>query len=85
MEFETELLIVSARHFKGKSDGKDYYMLDCLTTTEEKNNFIHGYQGVPVFIDEVQYNSILNIFKPLMRHKFIASLSGNRVQYKLKV
>ena len=27
MEFETELLIVSARHFKGKSDGKDYYML----------------------------------------------------------
>ena len=85
MEFEVNLMIVSVRHFQSKDKTKKYYMLDCLTPTEEKTDFIHGYQSVSVFIDEVQYNSILNIFKPLMQHKFIGSVSGNRIQYKLKM
>jgi len=85
MKFETQLIVISVNHFQSKDKTKNYYMLDCITPENESTEYIHGYKTVKVFIDEVQYNSILGTFEPLKKFPFFASVSGDRVKYSLKM
>lgn len=75
--------VYALRTFQSKDRTKQYYTMECITVNKQTTPNFTGLNQITVFIDEAQYNKLLQNFSPLMEVKLSASLFGNRVSYSL--
>lgn len=76
-------MIYALRTFMNKAKTEQYWVAECLLTTNQTTKNFVGYNQVTVFLTQEQYNTLLNGFAPSEAVELNVSLMGNRVSYSL--
>lgn len=80
---EEKAKVYALRTFMSKDKTKQFYTAECVSASKQTTPNFTGFNQIVVFLEEEQYNKLINNFVPMTEIKLNVSLFGNRVSYSL--